>query len=84
MPMGVLVAPVVPALTDHELETILEQAALAGAKTAGYVLLRLPYEVRDLFVEWLETYYPVRAGHVMSLIRQSRGGKDYDSVVLNF
>lgn len=79
VPVGVLVAPVIPALTDHELEAILEQAARAGAESAGYVLLRLPHEVRDLFVEWLETHYPDRAGHVMSLIRQSRGGKDYDS-----
>lgn len=79
VPVGVLVAPVIPALTDHELETLLKQAAQAGAQSAGYVLLRLPHEVRDLFVDWLETHYPDRAEHVMSLVRQSRGGKDYDS-----
>jgi len=79
VPVGALVAPVIPALTDHELEAIVERVAAAGAKSAGYVLLRLPHEVAGLFVEWLETHYPDRARHVMSLVRQSRGGKDYDS-----
>jgi len=79
VPVGALVAPVIPALTDHELEAIVERVAAAGAKSAGYVLLRLPHEVAGLFVEWLETHYPDRAAHVMSLVRQSRGGKDYDS-----
>ncbi|MDE2451036.1 MAG: PA0069 family radical SAM protein [Gammaproteobacteria bacterium] len=76
---GVMVAPVIPALTDHEMEAILEASAAAGARWAGYVLLRLPYEVKDLFREWLAAHYPDRAEHVMSLVRQMRGGKDYDS-----
>ncbi len=79
VPTGVLVAPVIPALTDHEMEAILEAAAAAGARWAGYVLLRLPYEVKDLFREWLAAHYPDRAEHVMSLVQQMRGGKDYDS-----
>jgi DNA repair photolyase len=79
VPTGVLVAPVIPALTDHELEGILAAAAAAGARWAGYVLLRLPYEVKDLFREWLAAHYPDKADHVMSLVRQMRGGKDYDS-----
>jgi len=79
IPTGVMVAPVIPALTDHEMEAILEAAAGAGARWAGYVLLRLPYEVKDLFREWLAAHYPDRAAHVMSLVRQMRGGKDYDS-----
>ena len=79
VPSGVMVAPVIPSLTDHELEGILEAAAAAGARWAGYVLLRLPYEVKDLFREWLTAHYPDRADHVMSLVRQMRGGKDYDS-----
>ncbi|MFZ0499772.1 MAG: PA0069 family radical SAM protein [Steroidobacteraceae bacterium] len=79
VPTGVMVAPVIPALTDHEMEAILEAAAAAGARWAGYVLLRLPYEVKDLFREWLAAHYPDRAGHVMSLVQQMRGGRDYDS-----
>ncbi|MGH8289986.1 MAG: PA0069 family radical SAM protein [Steroidobacteraceae bacterium] len=79
IPTGVMVAPVIPALTDHEMEAILEAAAGAGARWAGYVLLRLPYEVKDLFREWLAVHYPDRADHVMSLVQQMRGGKDYDS-----
>ncbi|MBX5459548.1 MAG: PA0069 family radical SAM protein [Steroidobacteraceae bacterium] len=78
IPVGVLVAPIVPAITDHELERILEAAAQAGATSAGYVLLRLPYEVKDLFREWLEQHYPQRARHVMSLVRDARGGRDND------
>jgi len=77
VPVGVLVAPVIPALTDHEMEHILESAQRAGASSAGYVLLRLPHEVKDLFREWLAEHYPDRATHVMSVINQSRGGKDY-------
>jgi DNA repair photolyase len=77
--VGVLVAPVIPALTDHELEQILEAARAAGASSAGYVLLRLPHEVKDLFREWLAEHYPDRAKHVMSVINQSRGGKDYQA-----
>jgi DNA repair photolyase len=79
VPTGVMVAPVIPALTDHEMEAILEAAAAAGARWAGYVLLRLPHEVKDLFREWLAAHYPDRADHVMSVVRQMRGGKDYDS-----
>jgi DNA repair photolyase len=79
VPTGVMVAPVIPALTDREMEAILAAAAHAGARWAGYVLLRLPYEVKDLFREWLAAHYPDRAEHVMSLVRQMRGGKDYDS-----
>jgi DNA repair photolyase len=78
VPAGVLVAPVVPALTDQELEDILAAAAAAGARWAGYVLLRLPYEIKDLFTEWLAEHYPQRADHVMSLIRDMRGGRESD------
>jgi DNA repair photolyase len=77
--VGVLIAPVIPAITDHEMEDILAAAKDAGASSAGYVLLRLPHEVKTLFREWLAEHYPDRAKHVMSLINQSRGGKDYDS-----
>jgi DNA repair photolyase len=79
IPVGVLVAPVIPAVTDHELEEILAAAGEAGASSAGYILLRLPYEVKTLFREWLDMHYPDRARHVMSLINQARGGKDYDA-----
>jgi DNA repair photolyase len=79
IPTSVIVAPIVPALTDAHLEQVIERAAEAGADSAHYVLLRLPLEVRDLFVEWLETHFPLRARHVMSLVSQMRGGKDYDS-----
>ncbi|HET7922824.1 MAG TPA: PA0069 family radical SAM protein [Gammaproteobacteria bacterium] len=79
VPVGVLVAPIIPLINDAELERILEQAAEAGARGAGYVLLRLPYEVKDLFREWLQTHLPMRAGHVMSIVQQTRGGRDYDA-----
>ncbi|WP_110647296.1 PA0069 family radical SAM protein [Salinicola peritrichatus] len=79
IPVGVLVAPVIPAINDSEIETILARAAEAGAGNAGWVLLRLPREVAPLFEAWLEEHYPERAGKVMSLIRQSRGGNDNDS-----
>ncbi len=78
IPVGVMVAPVVPAITDHETERILEAAAEAGATSAAYVLLRLPYEVKNLFKEWLAQHYPQRAGHVMSLVRDARGGREND------
>jgi DNA repair photolyase len=78
VPCGVLVAPVIPVLTDHDMEGILEAAAAAGVSWAGYVLLRLPYEIKDLFVQWLNEHYPERAGHVMSLIRAMRGGREND------
>ena len=79
IPAGVMFAPVIPALNDHELENVLEAAKDAGAVSAGYVMLRLPLEIKDLFREWLEENRPDRAKHVMSLVRQMRGGKDYDS-----
>jgi len=79
VPVGVMVAPVIPAITDHEMEDILSAARQAGAGRASYVLLRLPHEVKILFREWLSAHYPDRAKHVMSLINQTRGGKDYDS-----
>ncbi len=78
VPCGVMVAPVIPAITDHEMERILEACAGAGVRSAGYVLLRLPYEVKDLFREWLAAHYPERAAHVMSLIHEMRGGRDND------
>jgi DNA repair photolyase len=79
IPTGVMAAPMIPALNDHELERILEAAAENGAGSAGYVLLRLPHEVAPLFVEWLRAHYPDRAEHVLSLLRQLRGGALYDS-----
>jgi DNA repair photolyase len=79
IPVGVMVAPVIPAITDHEMEAILAAAAANGASSAGYVLLRLPHEIKQLFREWLAEHYPERAKHVMSLIQQMRGGKDYDA-----
>ncbi len=79
IPAGVMVAPVIPALTDHELEAILEASAAAGALWAGYTVLRLPNEVRPLFRDWLAEQYPLRAEHVMSRVRQIRGGKENDS-----
>ncbi len=78
VPVSVLVAPIIPALNDRELETIVAAAADAGAGTAGYILLRLPLEIRELFEEWLHTHYPLRAEHVMSLVRQCRGGRNND------
>ncbi len=79
VPTSVMVAPVIPAINDADIERILDAAAIAGVKGAGYVLLRLPLEVRDLFIEWLNTNFPDRANHVMKLIRDMRGGKDYDA-----
>jgi DNA repair photolyase len=79
VPVGVGFAPVIPGLNDHELESILEAAAKAGATTAMYVTLRLPLEIKDLFKEWLADVRPDRAARVMSLVRQTRGGKDYDA-----
>jgi DNA repair photolyase len=79
VPVGVLVAPVIPMVTDHMLEAILEEARAAGAGSAGYVLMRLPHELKQLFREWLELHFPERAAHVMSLMQQMHGGKDYDS-----
>jgi len=79
VPVGVLASPMIPGLNDQELERILEAAASAGARTAGYILLRLPHEVKEIFSEWLATHYPLRAGHVLSLVRQTHGGELYES-----
>ncbi|HEY3696939.1 PA0069 family radical SAM protein [Phenylobacterium sp.] len=79
VPVTVMFAPAIPGLNDHEMEAVLEAAAQAGASGAGYVALRLPLEIADLFQEWLATDHPGRARRVMSLVRQMRGGKAYDS-----
>jgi DNA repair photolyase len=78
IPVCVLVAPVIPFLTDHQLEPVLEAAWEHGARSAGYVLLRLPWEVKDLFKDWLERHYPLKAKHVMSRVHDMRGGRDND------
>ena len=78
-PVGVMFAPVIPGLNDHELEAVLARAKAAGATMAGFVVLRLPLEIKDLFREWLEAERPDRARRVMSLVRQMRGGRDYDA-----
>lgn len=79
VPVGTMVAPIIPMVTDRELEAILEAAYAHGARAAGYVLLRLPHELKAVWREWLALHYPDRAAHVMSLVQQMRGGKDYDS-----
>ena len=79
IPTGVLVAPIIPALNDHEVENILETVHAAGALSAGYSFIRLPLEIKDLFVEWLETHYPLKAQHVLNRLRDLHGGKLYDS-----
>lgn len=79
VPVGVLVAPIIPALNDRDMEAVLDQAADAGARCAGYTVLRLPYELKQLFREWLALHAPQRAEHVMSLVQQMNGGRDYDS-----
>ena len=79
IPVGVSLSPVIPALNDSELEQILAAAADAGADSAIYILLRLPLEVRDLFVEWLDVHAPMKAKRVMRLVRETQGGRDYDS-----
>ena len=79
VPASVMVAPVIPGLTDTEMERILERAASIGVKNAGYVLLRLPLEIGDLFTEWLKANCPDRANRVLSLMRSTRGGKLYDA-----
>jgi DNA repair photolyase len=79
VPVGVMVAPVIPVLTDPELETILARAREAGALDAGYVTLRLPHEVAGLFREWLDVHEPLKATHVMNRVRELHGGKDYDA-----
>lgn len=79
IPVSMMVAPIIPAINDGEIEAILEAGHQAGAREAGYVILRLPLEVRDLVVEWLVEHYPGKARHVLSLLRDMRGGKDYDA-----
>ncbi|TIL27222.1 MAG: PA0069 family radical SAM protein [Mesorhizobium sp.] len=79
IPTSVMVAPIIPGLTDQEMERILDSARAAGAREAGYVVLRLPLEVAPIFKDWLLRHYPDRYRHVMSLIRSMRDGKDYDS-----
>ncbi len=79
VPVGVLVAPIIPALNDKDLEAVLAQAADAGARCAGYTTLRLPYELKALFRQWLALHAPQRAEQVMSLVQQMNGGLDYDS-----
>ncbi len=79
VPVSVLVAPIIPTINDSEIERIVEAAAAAGAQQAAHIFLRLPWEVKDLFQEWLAAHYPDRADHVMSLVRQASGGKDYDN-----
>jgi DNA repair photolyase len=78
VPCGVMVAPVIPALTDKSIEEVLAAAAAAGAQTGGYLLMRLPHEVKPIFKEWLAHHYPERAAHVMSIVRQVRGGREND------
>lgn len=79
IPVGTLIAPVIPALTDHELEHLLGSAADAGARSAGYVLLRLPHEVEPLFTEWLRAHYPDRADRVLNHLRDAHGGACYEA-----
>lgn len=77
VPTGVLFAPLIPALNDSEMEQVIQACADAGAESASYVMLRLPHELRDLFVNWLATHYPLKAEHVMNVVRDLRGGKAY-------
>jgi len=79
IPVTVMTAPIIPALNDHEIESLLETAAAHGASGAGYVVLRLPYEIKDLFHEWLAQHVPDRAAKVINTMREMRGGKDYDA-----
>jgi DNA repair photolyase len=79
VPTAVLAAPIIPAINDSEIERILDAAANAGATEAGYVMLRLPLEIKDLFREWLSEHFPDKAKHVISLVRDLHGGKDYDA-----
>jgi len=79
IPVGVMVAPTIPGLTDHEMEAILKAARDAGADEAGYIVLRLPLEIKDLWAEWLAANRPNHARRVMTLLRQMRGGRDYDA-----
>lgn len=78
IPVTVLVAPIIPAINDHEIEAILKACAEAGALEAGYVLLRLPHDLKDLMRDWLVDHYPDKLNHVFTLLQEARGGKDYD------
>jgi len=78
IPVNVNIAPVIPFLTDSELENIMEAVASAGARSASYTLLRLPWEVKDIFRAWLEAHFPLKAAHVMSRVRDMRGGREND------
>jgi DNA repair photolyase len=79
IPVSVLVAPIIPAINDHEIEAILKACAAAGAQEAGYVLLRLPHDLKDLMRDWLAEHYPDKLKHVFTLLQEARGGKDYDA-----
>ena len=79
VPTGVLMAPIIPGINDHEIEAIVKRSAEAGAISAGYVLVRLPHQVKTLFSDWLHSYAPLKAKHVLNLIQSCRGGKLYDS-----
>ena len=79
IPVTVLFAPVIPMLNDNEMESVLTAAHEAGARSASYVMLRLPHEVKQLFQEWLQTYYPLKANRIMNIVREMRGGREYDA-----
>lgn len=79
VPTTLMIAPVIPALNDDEIESLLDRARTSGTGRAAWILLRLPHEVKVIFREWLTQHYPERASHVMSLLRQASGGKDYDN-----
>ncbi len=79
IPVGVLMSPIIPTITDVEIEDVVAAAAEAGATYCGYILLRLPREIKDLFGEWLQAHFPLRAKHIESLLMQMRGGKVYDA-----
>jgi DNA repair photolyase len=79
VPTTVMTAPLIPGLNDHEIDALLQAARDVGTTRAGYVLLRMPYEIKDLFRDWLAENYPDRAKKVINLVRSTRGGKDYDS-----
>jgi DNA repair photolyase len=79
IPVGAMVAPIIPGLNDQQLEAIVATVAKAGARSASYVLLRLPHEIKDLFEAWLDAHAPLRKDHVLSLVRQCRGGRLNDS-----
>lgn len=78
IPVNVMMAPIIPALTDHEIESLLAAAAQAGATSAGYVILRLPRELVQIFEQWLQSHLPLRAKKIMAQVRQLHGGKNYD------